>query len=151
MSSVGTLWPVANPTACSRFLKALVPNIGLSVFVPDQDCNGQTFPQLGHVASFHSLFAELCGGHAPPATGSGHYRPRGRLGSTEQTVVVTTYLPEVVTEAVRRRLLAAILDFGVRTRQQEVLAIVGVYAHRFRFEVHPVEVHNGVVPRAEVA
>ena len=146
MASVGTLWTVVDPTTCSRFLKALVPNIGLSIFVPDRDCDGQTFPQLAHVASLHALFDELCGGHAPPATGPGHYR-----GSAEHTIVVMAYLPGAVTEAVRRRLLAAILGFGVQARQREVLAIVGVYAHRFRFEVDPVEVRNSVVPTAEVA
>lgn len=151
MSSVGTLWLVANPTACSRLLRALVPNIGLSVFVPDQDCDGRTFPQLAHVTRLQALFAELCGGHAPPATGSGHYRRSGTSGSTEHTVVVMTYLPEVVTDGMRHRLLAAIVAFGVETRQREVLVIVGVFAHRLHFDVHNVEERNGVVPRAEVA
>ena len=48
-------------------------------------------------------------------------------------MVVSTCLPEVVTRSLRAKLLDLVLDFGVRANQEEVLVVVGVFAHRFRF------------------
>jgi hypothetical protein len=152
VSSVGTLWTLSNPSKCSRFVAALLPNILLEVSVPNTDCDGQSFPQLVHVAQFQSLFSELCGGHAPPLGGPGRYQPPGEVGMSEYTVVIRTYLPEIVTNDVRQRLLVAILDFGEETRQQEVLVAVGVFAFRFRFNVRSqAQESNRVVPGTKVA
>ena len=152
MSSVGAFWTLSNPIVCTGFIEALMPNIVIEVCVPNQDCDGLAFPQLEHVSKFHSLFAKLCGGHAPPVIGPGHYRPSGSEGSNENTIVVKACLPEVVTEGVRYQLLAAILSFGEETRQQEVLVIIGGFGHRFKFKVGlQKEEHNSVVPRAKVA
>lgn len=152
MSSVGMLWNLSNPNESSRFVEALQPNIRLEVMLPNQDCDGQVFPQLVHVERFQSLFATLCGGHAPPVAGPGRYQPPGEGGMSEFTVVLKTYLPEIVTNDVRQRLLVAILDFGEETRQEEVLVAVGVFAFRFRFNVRAQEQEtSGVVSRAKVA
>lgn len=152
MSSVGTRWIVSNPNACTRFVGSLLPNILLEVSVPNQDCDGRTFPQLAHVARFQSLFSELCGGHAPPVVGPGRYQPPGAVAMSEYTVVLRTYLPEVVTDDVRQRLLAAIIAFGEETRQQVVLAAVGVFAFRFRFSSHSQQQEdNRVAQRSQVA
>lgn len=152
MSSVGMLWNLSNPNECSRFVEALLPNISLEVSLPNQDCDAQVFPQLVHVERFQSLFAKLCGGHAPPTAGPGKYQPPGERGMSEYTVVLKTYLPEILTDDVRQQLLVAILDFGEETRQQEVLVAVGGFAFRFRFNVRAQERETSrVVPRDKVA
>ena len=152
MSTAGTSRQLCNPSECSRFVTALVPRIKLEVSVPNMDRDGQAFPQVAHVERFQALFAELCGGHAPPLAGPGRYQPLGGAGMNEFTVIITTYLPEIVTEEMKLRLLAAALAFGEETRQEEVLVAVGVFAFRFRFNVWSQEQERAdVVPRAEVA
>lgn len=150
MTTVGMRWRLSNPEECARFMAALRPRIRFEIQLPDQDCDRQPFPQLAHVAQFRSLFSELCGGDAPPVAGPGTYHPEGESAVSENTFELKTYLPEIVTKDLKKRLLVAILEFGHSTRQELVLVAVGVFAFRFRFMVRAQE-NGDVVPAAKVA
>ena len=124
---------VTNPDDCVRFQRALVPNIIVLVYVPDQDRDCQPLPQHEYIAHFKVEFSRLCGGHAPTVGGpDGDYD-----GRAESTVVISSYLPEVVTRSLRDQLLELLLDFGVRANQEVVLVAVGGFAHRLRFAARP--------------
>ncbi len=148
MLSLEARWPVMNPGECVRFQRALLPNILLLVHVPDQDRDRQPLPQHEFITLFKSTFSRLCGGHAPTVGGpDGDYD-----GQSEHTVVISTYLPEVVTRSLRDKLLALLLEFGVSANQEEVLAAIGGFAYRFRFAPTTIlQGGNGVVPRSEMA
>lgn len=121
-------WPVTNPEVCTRIRRALVPDILFLIHVPDRDCDRQPLPQHEFIAHFERSFSILCGGHAPTAGGMANYK-----GRVENTVIVSTYLPELVNLALQEKLLELLLDFGVQANQEEVLAAVGVFACRLRF------------------
>lgn len=151
MESVGALWQVANLEDCRRLESALVPNVGLSIFLTDRDCDGQRFPLLPRLQRLQSHFTELCGGYAPPVEGLGCYASQVNARSTEHTVVLTTYLPPRVSKAMRRRLLAAFVEFGRETRQELVLVVVGAFAYRLHFSPSTSGRLGHVVSAAEVA
>jgi hypothetical protein len=137
---------------CTRFVEALEPNIKFEMSIPDQDCEGRTFPQLAYVAKVQSVLREFCGGHAPLLSGPTPYEPEVGPSMNEFTVVISSYMPECLEEETTWRLLAEILAFGDEARQEVVLVAVGIHALRFRFNVRPHEEEiTDVVPRAEVA
>ena len=133
MSSLRALEPVTNPDVCRRFRHALVPNIVVRIFVPDRERDGRALPQLKLVARIQAAFSQLAGGHSSFQTCSAEYRPDRTHGLKEQTIAIDTYLPEVVTEALREQLLDLVLTFGQQARQAEVLVVVGMLAYRFSF------------------
>ena len=148
MLSVEARWPVTNPHVCASFQRALVPNIIILVHVPDQDRDGQPLPQHEFVSRFKAAFSRLCGGHAPTYGG-----PDGDYGGqAESTVILSSYLPEVVTHALRDDLLELLLDFGVSARQEVVLVAVGGLAYRLRFApTRILHERNGVATQRRMA
>ena len=141
-------WRVTNPEACTRFQRALVPNIEFLIHVPNQDRDRHALPQRMFADHIKAAFSRLCGGHAPPSGGdAADYE-----GQREHTVVLSTYLPEIVTDDLRDELLQEVLTFGALANQEVVLTAIGGLAHRFRFaRAVNHEEHNGVVSQRQVA
>lgn len=117
-----------NPEMCTRFRRALVPNVELVIFVTDEDRDKRALPLRDFVIQMNATLSRLCGGYAPTINGDGGYRD-----GTEGTAVLSAYLPEVVTDHLRDQLLEEILDFGTEANQEVVLTAVRGKAYRFQF------------------
>jgi hypothetical protein len=105
-----------------------VPNVEFIVHVTDQDRDKRALPLRDFVTRMNTALSELCGGYAPAVNGDGGYGD-----GTEETAVLSAYLPEAVTDQLRDQLLEVILDFGTEANQEEVLTAIRGVAYRFRF------------------
>lgn len=128
LSRVGAQSRVSNQEVCARFRRALVPNVEFIVHVTDQDRDKRALPLRDFVTRMNTALSELCGGYAPAVNGDGGYGD-----GTEETAVLSAYLPEAVTDQLRDQLLEVILDFGTEANQEEVLTAIRGVAYRFRF------------------
>lgn len=122
-------WDAHRAAACERLRGALHPNRLIRLFVAGSDSQGRWF-SVSDVAEIleHELM-KLVGGHSSTAA-LGGYQPVQGPPMREETIVVESYLPEEITDAVRDGVIELALDFGVATGQEMVLVAVGVDAHR---------------------
>lgn len=104
---------------CEAALGAMLPRAAVEIFVPDQDFAGRNIDASRFLDEMQREISSVIGGQTS-LQASGEYFPLLGKKLSEQTVVLKTFLPTVVNDALRLWLVDLLLRFGVAAQQDVV-------------------------------
>jgi hypothetical protein len=121
-------WPAEIVSECALIRAALLPRREVCLYVPNRDCLGQLISVEELVATLRVRIRRINGGQTT-FRGCGDYVPPAGAVMDEDTSVIETYLPKVVSDALRDELINLFIAFGCSTRQEVVQVSVLKHAY----------------------
>ncbi|MEO7867204.1 MAG: hypothetical protein ABIU54_06170, partial [Candidatus Eisenbacteria bacterium] len=112
-------WPEAVREECEEILGALRPRCSVEIYVPNLDHAGNPIDANVIGDELRQLITGTTGGQTSYRT-EGDFSPAGELGLVENTLVIKTFLPTVVTDALRVWFIDLLVSFGVSAAQSVV-------------------------------
>jgi hypothetical protein len=116
-------WKTYLPTEirleCEAALGAMIPRCTVELYVPDQDFAGRKIDVARFLDELQREVSAVVGGQTS-LQANGEYFPLLGQKLSERTVVLKTFLPTIVNDELRLRLLELLLRFGVAAQQDVV-------------------------------
>lgn len=120
-------WPLPVRNECELIFGAMGPRILVAPYIPNQDYRGNPVPAAAIAEELRRHISQITGGQTKYRHGEGDYRPRTGAALAEETLVIETFLPTVVSDALRVRLIGLFVELGRRTLQDAVQVQVGFH------------------------
>jgi len=122
-------WPAELVTECELLGKGMVARGRVCLYVPNRDRIARIISLLEIVPALRSRIRQITGGQTT-YRGSGDYVSPAGIVMDEDTAVLETFLPKVLTDSIRDRLTRLFVWFGYTTNQEEVQVAVRDLAYR---------------------
>lgn len=124
-------WPSAIRTECEEIIGRLLPRCSVEIYVPNLDHAGTPIDAQHYADELRAEITRVTGGQTSFRT-EGDFRPAGTVGLVENTIVLKTFLPTVVNDALRLWLVDLLVGFGLSAAQDVVqveIASHGYWIH----------------------
>lgn len=102
---------------------ALRPRVAFAPHVPDQDFRGEAIPALELSEALRADITATTGG-LTECDARGAFRTPAGLVLKQGVLVIKSFLPRLVFDSMRVRLLDLVIEFGIRANQDSVLVEV---------------------------
>lgn len=112
-------WPEAVREECEEILGALRPRCSVEIYVPNLDHAGHPIDAKAIGDELRRMITGTTGGQTSYRT-EGDFSPAGELGLVENTLVIKTFLPTVVNDALRVWFIDLLVSFGASAAQAVV-------------------------------
>ena len=124
-------WPPTVRGECEEIIGVLLPRCSVEIYVPNLDHVGRPINAKHFADELRQEITRVTGGQTSYRT-DGDFNPVGAIGLVERTVVLKTFLPTVVNDALRLWLVDLLVRFGLSATQDVVqveIASHGYWIH----------------------
>ena len=124
-------WPSAVRIECEAIIGVLRPRCSVEIYVPNLDHAGRPIDAQHFADELRQEITRVTGGQTSYKT-EGDFQPVGAVGVVESTIVLKTFLPTVVNDALRLWLVDLLVRFGHSAAQDVVqveIASHGYWIH----------------------
>lgn len=141
-------WPPTVRGECEEIFGVLRPRCSVEIYVPNLDHAGKPIDAQCFADELRQEITSVTGGQTSYRT-DGDFRPTGAVGLVESTVVLKTFLPTVVNDALRLWLVDLLVRFGLSAAQDVVqveIASHGYWIHTGLLRTRADDSSNGTDP-----
>ena len=141
-------WPPAIRIECEEIIGRMQPRCSVEIYVPNLDHAGQPIDAQHFADDLRQEITRVTGGQTSYRT-EGDFQPAGAVGLAESTIVLKTFFPTVVNDALRLWLVDLLVRFGLSASQDVVqveIASHGYWIHTGLLRAGVDNASNGTHP-----